>query len=84
MVHQLHYTQPVQHIVDPISAELDPFGESKDFFDQQLRRAIAIQCRSVGFDTARPEALDEFRALVESCMAAFVATGACLQAIVSC
>lgn len=69
VLHQLHHTQPTQHIADPISAELDGFGESKDFFDQQLRRAIAIQCRSIGFETARPDALEEFRGLVDSCMA---------------
>ncbi|KAL6709362.1 hypothetical protein ACN47E_001769 [Coniothyrium glycines] len=66
--HQLHHTQPVQYIVDPVSAELDGFGESKDFFDQQLRRAIAIQCRSIGFEGARPDALEEFRALADSYM----------------
>ena len=69
VVRALHHTQPIQHIAEPISAELDPFGESKDFFDQQLRRAIAIQCKGVGFESARPDALEEFRALVDSCMA---------------
>ncbi|KAF1843118.1 uncharacterized protein K460DRAFT_139778 [Cucurbitaria berberidis CBS 394.84] len=73
VVHQLRHTQPVQHIVDPISAELDSFGGSKDFFDQQLRRAIAIQCKGMGFDTARPDALDEFRGLVDSYMRNFLA-----------
>jgi transcription initiation factor TFIID subunit 8 len=68
VTHQLHHTQPVQHIVDPISAETGDFGDCKDFFDQQLRRAIAIQCKTIGFDTARPEALEEFRGLVDSCM----------------
>lgn len=68
VVHALHHTQPLQHIPDPISAEFDSYGESKDFFDQQLRRAIAIQCRSIGFEGARPDALEEFRALVDSCM----------------
>lgn len=68
VLHQLHHTQPVHHIVDPVSAELDNFGNNKDFFDQQLRRAIAIQCRGVGFESARPDALEEFRGLVDSCM----------------
>lgn len=67
VVRALHHTQPIEHIVDPISAELDTYGESKDFFDQQLRRAIAIQCKAIGFEGARPDALEEFRALVESC-----------------
>lgn len=69
VLHRLHHTQPLNHIADPISAELDSFGESKDFFDQQLRRAIAIQCKSIGFESARPDALEQFRALVDSCMA---------------
>lgn len=73
VVHQLHHTQPVQHIIDPISAEIGDFGDSKDFFDQQVRRAIAIQCKAMGFDTATPEALEEFRALVDSCTASRVA-----------
>jgi transcription initiation factor TFIID subunit 8 len=69
VLHRLQHTQPVQHIVDPISAEIGEFGDSKDFFDQQLRRAIAIQCRGIGFEGARPDALEEFRALVDSCTA---------------
>ena len=70
--HRLHYTQPVQHIVDPLSAEIDGFGDSREFFDQQLRRAIAIQCKGMGFESARPEALEHFRGLVDSCMASLV------------
>lgn len=69
VLHQLRHTQPVQHIIDPISTELGDFGDNKDFFDQQLRRAIAIQCRGTGFAGARPDALEEFRGLVDSCMA---------------
>ncbi|UPX12912.1 uncharacterized protein EKO05_0003445 [Ascochyta rabiei] len=72
VLHQLHYTQPVQHIVDPIAAEFG-FGDSKDFYDQQLRRAIAIQCRTLGFESARPDALEEFRGLVDSYMTKFLA-----------
>ncbi|RAR15988.1 bromodomain associated domain protein [Stemphylium lycopersici] len=73
VVRALHHTQPLQHITDPISAEFDSYGESKDFFDEQLRRAIAIQCRSIGFESARPDALEEFRALVDSYMTNFLA-----------
>ncbi|CAO2653325.1 Nn.00g027360.m01.CDS01 [Neocucurbitaria sp. VM-36] len=73
VLHHLVHTQPLQHIVEPISAEIDPFGESKEFFDHQLRRAIAIQCRGVGFETAQPDALEEFRALVDSYMSNFLA-----------
>ncbi|KAI8936652.1 hypothetical protein NX059_007050 [Plenodomus lindquistii] len=66
--HQLQHTQPVQHIADPISAELGDFGDCKDFFDHQLRRAIAIQCRGIGFESAQQDALEEFRGLVDSYM----------------
>jgi hypothetical protein len=69
VLRELHHTQPIQYIIDPISTELDSYGDSKDFFDQQLRRAIAIQCRGIGFEGARPDALEEFRGLVDSCMA---------------
>jgi hypothetical protein len=69
VAHHLHHTQPVQHIVDPISAEISDFGGCKDFFDDQLRRAIAIQLKTAGYEAARPDALEEFRALVESCTA---------------
>lgn len=65
--HEIQHAQPVHHIVEHTSAELDSFGVSKDFFDEQLRRAIAIECKAIGFDTARPDALEEFRALTESC-----------------
>ncbi|KAH7070637.1 transcription factor TFIID complex subunit 8 C-term-domain-containing protein [Paraphoma chrysanthemicola] len=73
VTHQLHRTQPVQHIVDPISAEIGDFGDCKEFFDQQLRRAIAIQCKGIGFESARPDALEEFRSLVDSYMTNFLA-----------
>jgi hypothetical protein len=69
VLHQLRHTQPVQHIVDPISTDFGDFGESKDFFNQQLRRAIAVQCKAIGFDSARPDALEGFRGLVDSCTA---------------
>jgi hypothetical protein len=67
VLHQLHHTQPIQYIADPVSAEHDPSGQSKDFFDHQLRRAIAIQCTAAGFDGARPEAMEKFRGLADSC-----------------
>jgi transcription initiation factor TFIID subunit 8 len=66
---QLHHRQPTEYIIDPISTELDSYSDDTDFFDQQLRRAIAIQCRGIGFESARPDALEEFRGLVDSCMA---------------
>ncbi|KAH9861265.1 hypothetical protein IAQ61_011002 [Plenodomus lingam] len=71
--HQLRYTQPVQHIVDPVSAESGDFGDCKDFFDHQLRRAIAIQCRGIGFESAQQDALDEFRGLVDAYMTRLLA-----------
>ncbi|KAF3008551.1 hypothetical protein E8E13_006849 [Curvularia kusanoi] len=79
VMHQLKHTQPVQYMVDPISAEFG-FGDSKDFYDQQLRRAIAIQCKTMGFDSARPDALEEFRGLVDSCMAILRVSGSMISA----
>jgi hypothetical protein len=69
VVHHLRHKQPVQHIADPVSAEIGDFGDSKEFFHSQLRRSIAIQCKAQGFDTATPEALEEFTGLVDSCTA---------------
>ncbi|KAH3908280.1 transcription initiation factor TFIID subunit 8 [Parastagonospora nodorum] len=72
VTHQLRYTQPVQYIADPISAEIGDFGDSKEFFHQQLRRSVAIQCKAQGFDSASPEALEEFTGLVDSYMTKFL------------
>lgn len=69
---RIHHAQPVQNIADPISAELGDFGDCKGFFDQQLRRAIAIECKAIGFESATPEALEEFAGLADSCMASHV------------
>lgn len=68
VVHQLQHVQSTHHIPDPVSAELDGFGNGKDFFHEQLRRAIAIQCRGVGLERARPDALEQFVGLVDACM----------------
>lgn len=68
VIHQLHHTQPIQNIPEPISAELDFTGQSREFFDEQLKRAIAIECRGIGYDSARPEAIEKFRGLVDGCM----------------
>ena len=67
VMHELRHTQPIEHIVDPVAAEIDPAGQSKEFFDQQLKRAIAIGCRGVGFESATPEALEQFRGMADSC-----------------
>ena len=67
LTHKLHHTQPTQHISETLNAEIDPFGVNKDFFDRQLQRAIAIECKTVGFDGARPEALEAFRGLADGC-----------------
>jgi hypothetical protein len=94
VVHQLHHTQPIEHIVEHVSAEnyrhrpdqtgptvqngpagqygesggFGETGETKEFFDQQLKRAIAVEFKAAGFDSARPEALERMRALTDSCM----------------
>lgn len=65
VLHQLKHAQPTEHIVEHTNGEFG--GESKDFFDHQLRRAIALQCKAIGFDSARPEVLEMFRGLVDGC-----------------
>jgi transcription initiation factor TFIID subunit 8 len=72
VVRRIHYAQPVQHIIDPISAEIGDYGDCKGFFEQQLRRAIAIECKAIGFESATPEAVEEFAGLADSCMASHV------------
>jgi transcription initiation factor TFIID subunit 8 len=69
VLHRLHHTQPTEHIVEHTNGEFG--GESKDFFDHQLRRAIALQCKAIGFDSARPEVLEMFRGMVDSCTLSF-------------
>lgn len=68
VTHKLNHTQPIQHIAEPIGGGFGATGD-KQFFDTQLQRAIAIQCKGVGFDGARPEALEMFRSLVDACTA---------------
>jgi hypothetical protein len=67
-VHKLNYTQPIENLVEYTSAEQDHSKQHKDFFDHQLRRAIAVQCKAIGFDGARPEALERMRGLADGCM----------------
>ena len=38
-----------------------------DQVDHQLRRAIAVVLKQVGFEDARPEALESFQLVVEEC-----------------
>jgi transcription initiation factor TFIID subunit 8 len=66
VVHQLHHTQPVQHIIEPIAGGFGAQGDPQ-FFDQQLRRAIAIQCKAIGFDGANASAVEKFAGLVDDC-----------------
>ncbi|KAF2875628.1 transcription factor TFIID complex subunit 8 C-term-domain-containing protein [Massariosphaeria phaeospora] len=68
VVRSLHHRQPVDHVVEPIAAEFDATGVSKEFFDHQVRRSIALQCKVAGFDGARPEAMEQFVGLLDSYM----------------
>ncbi|KAJ4304813.1 hypothetical protein N0V90_000341 [Kalmusia sp. IMI 367209] len=70
VVHQLHHKQPLQHFVEPLGGG---FGASDDqgFVNEQLRRAIAIQCKGVGFDSAKPEAVEAMTGLVHEFMTNF-------------
>lgn len=71
IVHKLHHTQPTENIRESISGELEAAnGENHGFFEQQLDRAIAIECLNVGFDGATPGAVEEMRGLVDGCMSA--------------
>jgi len=65
--HRLHHTQPVERIVEPLSGSFGVSGDSR-FVDHQVRRAIAISCKSIGFDGAEPHAIESFHGLVDRCM----------------
>ncbi|KAF2742758.1 hypothetical protein M011DRAFT_471942 [Sporormia fimetaria CBS 119925] len=83
VVHTLRHTQPIEHIHEHIesdrySAELclnetQPRVDLGEFFGDQMLRAIAVECRAAGFESARPEALERFRAMVDSYMRKFTA-----------
>lgn len=64
---QLHHTQPVAHLVEPLGGGFGASGD-QEFIHTQLRRAIAIQCRGIGFASARPEAVESMVGLVDECM----------------
>lgn len=70
VTHYLHHTQP-SYIPEPSNAELDYTGQHNDFFGQQLERAIALQCKGIGYDSMRPEAMEMFRGLVDGFMRNF-------------
>ncbi|CAI6333701.1 unnamed protein product [Periconia digitata] len=72
VVHRLHHTQPTHQITEPNNGGFGATGD-KQFFDFQLRRAIAVQCKGIGFDSARPEALEQFSGLVDDFMTNFLA-----------
>lgn len=74
VTHRIHHKQPLENIHEYINAEGDQTRYSRDFFNQQLNRAIAIECRSMGFDSARPEAVEKFRGMVDGCMSSFRST----------
>lgn len=68
VVHHLRHRQPVAHLVEPLGGG---FGAADDqgFIETQLRRAIAIQCKGIGFASARPEAIEALTGLVHECTA---------------
>ncbi|KAF2729179.1 hypothetical protein EJ04DRAFT_502764 [Polyplosphaeria fusca] len=75
ILHKVQHAQPTQHIIEPINAEFDVGNgsEYKNFFHDQLRRAIAIQCKADGFDGATPEGMQFFTAMVDEFMRNFLA-----------
>ncbi|KAL1600722.1 hypothetical protein SLS60_007110 [Paraconiothyrium brasiliense] len=70
VVHRLRHTQPVSQFVEPLGGG---FGAADDgeFVNAYLRRAIAIQCKGVGFDGAKPEAIEAMAARVHDYMSHF-------------
>lgn len=68
VVHHLRHTQPGSQLVEPLAGGFGAAGDQQ-FIDQQLRRAIAIQCKAIGFDASRPEALEAMAARVHDCTA---------------
>lgn len=68
VVHRLHHTQPVSHLVEPLGGGFGA-ADDQEFINRQLQRAIAIQCKGVGFDTARPEAIESLAGYVHDCTA---------------
>ncbi|ORY10064.1 transcription factor TFIID complex subunit 8 C-term-domain-containing protein [Clohesyomyces aquaticus] len=69
--HSLQHTQPTSLIPEPINPEHP--HPSKDFFTTQLHRAIAIELKAQGFDSALPSAMARMHGLVDSFMLDFLA-----------
>jgi transcription initiation factor TFIID subunit 8 len=68
VVHRLRHTQPVSHFAEPLGGGFGA-ADDQEFVASQLRRAIAIQCKAIGFDGAKPEALEAMAARVQDCTA---------------
>ncbi|KAK7183256.1 hypothetical protein DPSP01_011802 [Paraphaeosphaeria sporulosa] len=70
VVHSLRHTQPGLQLVEPIAGGHGAAGD-QEFIHHQLRRAIGVQCKAVGFDGSRPEALEALVAQVHNYMSNF-------------
>ena len=68
VVRGLRHTQPGSQLIEPIAGGFGAAGD-QEFINQQLRRAIGIQCKAIGFDGSRPEALEALVAQVHNCTA---------------
>lgn len=66
VAHHLHHTQPVAQLVEPLGGGFGA-ADDQEFIHTQLRRAIAIQCKGIGFASARPEAIESLVGLVHEC-----------------
>jgi hypothetical protein len=50
-----------------LDAEAPSRSDDAAFYDAQLERSIALALVAVGYDRAKPEALEAFRGEVEQC-----------------
>ncbi|KAF2635740.1 hypothetical protein P280DRAFT_411180 [Massarina eburnea CBS 473.64] len=71
VIRGLRHTQPTQHIVEPVGGGFGAQGD-KGFFDQNLKRAIAIQLNGAGFASATADAMESMRGMVEDYMQDFL------------
>ncbi|KAF1972037.1 hypothetical protein BU23DRAFT_509200, partial [Bimuria novae-zelandiae CBS 107.79] len=70
VTHQLLHRQPNANLVEPLGGGFGA-ADDQEFIDTQLRRAIAIQCKGVGFTSARPDAVESMASLVHEYMTKF-------------
>ncbi|KAF1948972.1 hypothetical protein CC80DRAFT_540606 [Byssothecium circinans] len=73
VVRGLRHTQPLPQNVEPLGGGFGAEGDT-EFFDAQMRRAIAIHLKGAGFASATPEVMESMRGMVDDYMTNFLAT----------